>query len=360
MTSQSPGAPSDSIGESVFRLPRFEKLTVPAPVGKFFSDLARLLVVPATSRAVLKAFAGIDVKAERVAELIRSNPALEFLFMRNVQALAKRETVLHLESAVVLFGMQNTRNWLVGLQLHRRLRGAFPDFDSEGKLLTQPSELVKFAVRAEDAFFDDRDGYADTAYLAGLHFDLLGLAASRIAPNEAKVVHAYLEELYAEGLTRAQMASKLARGLPNFVARKYLFSACLLSDVGKAVLCLLAPDYLKFVEACGKVEVPRTVRMQAEFERFGTTHAVLSAWVVELAGLLKPLAPALGFHHDPILLRGRDPGMYELASLVSLASVLAKDSRKPASPEDPMIDEWLTPDLGDLGVTRKALVYVKA
>jgi len=34
--------------------------------------------------------------------------------MRNVQALSKREELLQLESAIVLFGMQNTRSWLVG------------------------------------------------------------------------------------------------------------------------------------------------------------------------------------------------------------------------------------------------------
>jgi hypothetical protein len=348
----------ESLGESVFSLPRLEKLTAPPLVGKFFSELARGLIVPRTSRMLLGEFAGIDVTAERVAALIRANPAYEFLFMRHVRAIAKREEVLHLESAVVLFGMQNSRNWLVGLQLHRQLRGAFPDFDAEGRLITPAAELVKYATRAEDAWSADRDGYADTAYLAGLHFDLLAFAAAKLEPARQKAVHEVLEELYAAGVERAQVAARLARALPKFSGRKYVFSACLLSDIGKAAMALLEPGYLKFVELVEKAPPPRAVRVQAELERFGTAHAALSSWIVQFAGLLRPIAPALEFHHDPVLIRGH--AMHELAALVSLATVIASDDRKPASPDDPLLSEWLTPDLQDLGLSDQALAQVKA
>jgi len=55
MASKTPPASRDAIGESVFLCRDFRKLTVPSLVGNFFSKLARLLIVPRTSRVLLDA-----------------------------------------------------------------------------------------------------------------------------------------------------------------------------------------------------------------------------------------------------------------------------------------------------------------
>jgi HD-like signal output (HDOD) protein len=348
---KSPKADSKSqvspIDPSLYSLPGMQKRELPAIAKEFFARMAPLLTVPRTSRALLAAFDGIDVKAEEVGRILRANPASEFLFMRAVQALAKREQAPELESAVVLMGMQNTRNFVVAVQLHRQVRGTLPEFDPEGKLRTKPADQLRYALKAEEG-----DEYADTAFAAGLLYDGMALAAGALCPDPSaqKVALAFLDQTFAHGLACAKLGVALGK-LPEFSAKKFAYSACLLHDLGKVAMAILDPSYVKFLEAAEKAALPRPVRLHAELERFGVTHAMLSAWCLRHARLLGEIELALEFHHDPALLRSRNKPMHQLASLVSLATQMATAT-------DP--SAWKTPDLADFKVDAGALAAIKS
>ncbi|HUP56223.1 MAG TPA: HDOD domain-containing protein [Bdellovibrionota bacterium] len=349
---KSPKADSKSqvspIDPSLYSLPGMQKRELPAIAKEFFARMAPLLTVPRTSRAMLAAFDGIDVKAEEVGRILRANPASEFLFMRAVQALAKREQAPELESAVVLMGMQNTRNFVLAVQLHRQVRGTLPEFDSEGKLKTKPADQLRYALKAEEG-----DEYADTAFSAGLLYDGMALAAGALCPDASaqKVALSFLDQTFAHGMACAKLGVALGKKLPEFSARKFAFSACLLHDLGKVAMAILDPGYVKFLETAEKSALPRPVRHHAELARFGVTHAMLSAWCLRHARLLGEIELALEFHHDPALLRSRSKPMHQLASVVSLATQMAT-ATDPAA--------WKTPDLRELRIDAAVLPAIKS
>src|SRR3989338_2330050 len=101
--------------------------------GRFLDDIAFRLYLPKTSRRILKKFSDIDVKVSDIVEALDENAYLKHYSSRYVTPPAKEENPIQLESTILRFGMQNTRNLLCALQLMRHVKSSHPLLDAAGK-----------------------------------------------------------------------------------------------------------------------------------------------------------------------------------------------------------------------------------
>lgn len=334
----SQGRLPEKIEERVFLIPGMKDAEPPAIFATFIEEIAPKLGIAATSRSILKEFSNIDVNAEKLSQCIKANPYYEFQFLRVIESLSKREELPGIESAVVLLGMQNSRDLIIALQCLRAVNGGHPEWGSDGKLKVVPKDILKYALKTEEALAGNKEGFADTAFAAGLVFDMLLLLAREMA--EDKKVAAYVDTVYNHGLRSAKVAMEMARFVPDFTYKKFAFSAALLHDVGKIALAILAPDYLSFLEECAKKNYGRAMRMAAERKRFGIDHAALGGLCCYSFPIFRVLERAVLFHHEPFLLKSNRK-LFLLSNVVSISTNVANYFKKIDKADDPILSVWL-------------------
>jgi hypothetical protein len=125
-------------------------------------------------------------------------------------------------------------------------------------------------------------------------------------------------------------------------------TAALLHDTGKLVLATRLP--VQFEKALLKSIREKKALHICEAEVFGTTHAAIGAYLLNLWGLPQPAVEAIAGHHKPqIGEKAGDPSGQPIAdgldlrALVHIADGLAHESALPPSPHG-------TPDLGGEGI----------
>lgn len=317
---------------------------LPPVISSLGRELFPLVTLPSACAAVIEAFSHPDVTADRVAQVVSRNPALEEQFLRCVQSVSKRPERASLEGAVVLLGMQNSRNLLVALQVHRLVQGKPPQFSDSGKVDVEPKNILKSAMKFEESLgAKDKSGALETAFSAGLIFDVLRQIA--LLRGFEKTIVPMIDQGYSHGLRTAIVARALADVVGDFPLKKIAFSAALIHDVGKLMLLIQHPEYVEFTENCGKIELPRDLRSYAEMKRFGTTHAEVGARLVGRWPTLAPAALAVLFHHRAQMLKPVSKKDFQLAAVVHLATKIATKYKQPDGPEDPMIAAWMEPEL---------------
>ncbi len=321
---------------------------------QFLEQIAPKIALRPTSSAILGAFVKIDVTSQKIATALRANPYYLHYFKRVLEGRIQRTDALGLEAGIVQLGMQNSRNIVISLQAYRSVLGGNPALDDKGQLEYRPEELLKYAVKTEELLSIDRSGYSDTAYAAGLIFDLLSLMTQDLGERKVKV-QTYLAQTYLQGLRTAKIAMELAQDLPDFSYRKFLFSACLIHNVGKVAMAILDPEYLTWLDEVRRQELPRTVRHFAEGYRFGMTHASFSAMICHTFKLFQPIEKAILHHHDPHRVKNQK-NIYELACLISLSTSMANQFRKVSSIQDPIIATWRGLELKDFKITNRTIV----
>jgi len=95
-------------------------------------------VLPETCYAILSSFANIDVKAERIRKYLEENPYYSFQFLKVIESLKKREQMPSLEGALVLFGMQNSRDLILAMQMNRVIKGGHPEWEKTERSRSLP------------------------------------------------------------------------------------------------------------------------------------------------------------------------------------------------------------------------------
>ena len=341
----------------VFGIPGMKEIVEPEIFIDFVEKVAPKLQLGNTSWAIIEAFSNIDVTAERVSQVIRGNPYYESVFKSVVEGMAKREEMPSLEGSIVLVGMQNFRNFVIALQMLRSVTGLHPEWDKDGKLKLNPADSIRYALKTEELLLSGKSEYSDTAYAAGLVYDVLAAAINAISDDKKKVL-AYLDAVYAHGLRTAQIGMELANLVPDMGFRKYVFSACLIHDVGKIGISLVRPAYVNFVEESKKKEWPRPVRQFTEIEKWGVDHTVIGALVCHAFKIFRPIEKVIQFHHDPYLLKSRNKNLYQLASLVSLATNIANNFKKTDRLDDPVVATWKGTELRDFKIEMHSVLDV--
>ncbi len=336
--------------------------------GKSYHDFHEGLVMavrlPRTARALLLEFADADVRASRVARILRSNPYAcdrlgELMLMQGM-----KEPLPSLEASIPMLGIQTVRDFVLSLQILRNVNERHPKVGKDGKFDFSPGELVGFAKKAEEAALARKAVYPELAHVAGYLFDIV-VAAGRKRFGAKKTFDELAGQVFEHGLKAGAVAVELSRApkltLPA-AGSKYAFAACLIHDVGKLALELLYPPgspqaFASFRAMLAKRQPPdsRTWVNVEERRRFGVTHAELGASICGSFEPLRPAARAVLFHHQPYLAARFGADTRGLATLVALASNVAANARAPKGGEDPVYGRWLSHELRDLKIDKTAV-----
>jgi putative nucleotidyltransferase with HDIG domain len=107
-----------------------------------------------------------------------------------------------------------------------------------------------------------------------------------------------LESLWTHSLRVAHYAQALARQEAETKAEHDdAYTAGLLHDIGKVMLAVELPE--EFQKALHHAEEKNMLLLDAEREVFGSTHAEISAYLLELWGLPSTVCRAIAFHDYP-------------------------------------------------------------
>jgi hypothetical protein len=114
-----------------------------------------------------------------------------------------------------------------------------------------------------------------------------------------------------------------------------LFAAGLLLPIGKALMACFYPkstgdkswpDLSKYCEKAGERAVDLMQLLEPKW--FGATHAEMGALFVNFGALLDRLEKPIFFYTDPERLERTDHDLFQLSSVLSIASRLARTSDK--------------------------------
>jgi HD-like signal output (HDOD) protein len=359
-------APPELIEAIVSRIPSVQKLLARPTDGRLFarfmSEVHPKISLPRTSQYVLDAFSSRDVTAEKVSLALKANPFLQQAFYQVIESVGKRTEVPSLESAVVLLGMQNSRNLILALQLLRTVSGQQPEWTKEGKLKTPAADYLKYALKTEEMLAAHpsaaKEEYADLGFSAGVLFDAFVMLANT-CEHKKKVLN-LIESVHAQGFKTGMVAAELARVMPELTYRKLFFAACLLHDIGKIAMAILDPTYVDFLDACAKKGIPRAMRRYAEAKRFGVNHSVLGAVICYNYALFSPFSRAILYQHEPFLLSTRKKNLYQLTALVSLSTNIASNFKKTDKADDPILALWRGEELKDLKLNPQKILQAVA
>lgn len=319
----------------------------------FHFKVAMSLRLPDTSRKVLEEFVDIDVNAEAVAKIVQRNQYFEHMLLHEIRSLGLKENTPKLTAAVALLGMQRVRDFVCALQILRMVGRRHPEVDKDGKLNFKASDYLKHATRTEEFVTNHRLQYGDTAYAAGMMFDVMTAVGQELF-QAPKTYFEYVGEVYKHGMRTARIGVEIAKSFKSFSYTKFVFAACLVHDIGKLAMELLL-DYSNFRADLGKKPVSREVRHFAEAARYGLTHDYFSSQMAYFFGVFRTVEKAILFHHEPYLLKSSNKELFTFASLIALASNMANNVRVPKDANDPIYKAWFTPELGDFKVDPKLL-----
>jgi HD-like signal output (HDOD) protein len=161
-----------------------------------------------------------------------------------------------------------------------------------------------------------------------------------------------LEDFERHSHRTAQIAGHLPT---NAVAKNHRAVTALLHDAGKLIFATHLPG--DFEKACRMVQAEGCLPYQAEYCVFGTSHAEIGAYLLNLWGLPQVAVEAIGAHHRPKV-RGTGPGL-DLTATVHVANALAHDSTEQGDVESPLAHLDLH-YAGHLGMTAQLPVWRNA
>lgn len=334
------------------------------------TDLFLPLRLGPTARDTLQEFIDIDVTAEDLSRILNANQAYRDLFFRFVsQKTAKLEKKKDggdqaaeappspTHRLVNLLGMLGSRNLILALRIHRLTHGRFP-VQEDGQVDLTASDSLKWALEAEELFLRNKLEYSETAFAAGVYFDLCRQLYGK--DEGLKKLEAYYKRTWARALRTGLVAYFLAEKLAGFTP-KYALAAGMLAHAGKLHLaCWFEHDgYAEKEEALdASPDLPPLGRLALEREAFPALQEEVGSHSLRYFDVFKLLVPAVRCFREPYLLKDSDPNNYKLCVLLWLADSMARSWRIPADEKDPIFADWTYPGLGTLKIRRTLLIEV--
>jgi hypothetical protein len=252
--------------------------------------------------------------------------------------------------------MQNSRNLLIAMQLVRSVKLGHPEW-KDGKLQLEPKNILKYATKLEEVCLAKKVPFPEVTFNAGVLFDLLALIAEELAEDKKKIA-AFIDAVFAHGLKTADIALELSKTIPDMPLKKFLYSACVLHDLGKVVLAILEPTYFDFNDEVAKKNVSRSLRHYAEIKRYGVAHPMMGSLTCQNFDFFKNIQSVLLHQHEPYLVKSKPH--YQLAALVCLATNIANRFVKAKDAADPILSEWKGLELVQFRYDAKQLVTLVA
>jgi hypothetical protein len=192
-------------------------------------------------------------------------------------------------------------------------------------LEVDPTQLLAFAIQAEEVCAEKGWAYGDLAFIAGLHYDwLAALFAKHRAPKDALET---LKTAYGEGLEFAKKAYRHTEKLKNLKHGRYVFAAGLLVPLGQPLMAALykrtgdQPTWLDFLKECEEYGDRKGLAVRRlESMTFDLTSQELGSLYLNAFGLFQEVEPAIRFAYEPYMLTGQNPDLKALAEVLKLAT----------------------------------------
>ncbi len=332
-----------------------------------------------TARETLQEFIDIDVSASDLVRILNENQAYRDLFFRFVnQKTAKpvkakapvvakdgeakvvaepEEPQSPTHRLISLLGMLGSRNLILALRIHRLAAGRFP-ITLEGEVDIQASDYLKQALEAEDLLNRNKLPYSETAYAAGVYFDLCRRVYDK--DDQLKKLEDYFKKTWQRAVRVGTIAYFLAERVEGYTPKTAL-AAGMLSQGGKLHLAVWksAENYAEFEEKLDSIpELTPISRMLLEREKFGVNFEDVGAHTLRYFDVFKGLASVVENFREPYCLRGNDPAGHGLCILLWLADAMARTWKIPADEKDPVFAQWTYPGLGALRIRKSMLIDV--
>ena len=330
-----------------------------------------------TARDTLQEFIDIDVTAGDLVRILNANQAYLDLFFRFVsQKTAKIEkapikikdgeaTATPGKEApaspthrlISLLGMLGSRNLILALRIHRLTNGRFP-VSLEGKVEISAADYLKLALEAEDLLVRNKLQYSETAYAAGVYFDLCTRLYSK--DGGLKKLEPYYKRTWQRATRTGLLAYFLAEKIPGYTPRTAL-AAGMLAHAGKFHLSvqLKNDNYAEFEEELDtNAQLPPLARAALERAKFGVVQEDVGAHTLRYFDVFKGLGRIVENFREPYNLKGVDKASHGLCVLLYLADAMARSWKVPADEKDPVFAEWSYPGLSTLKVKRSTLIEV--
>ncbi|MGK5085562.1 hypothetical protein WDW37_19920 [Bdellovibrionota bacterium FG-1] len=268
----------------------------------------------------------VDLKIKILLNEFLDRPDLSEIFVKTVSSMRNREEAIPIEECVRIFGVQNTLAFLITYKLadHLQCKSLLKDAKT-GRILQQPGQILKYAVKVQQAFEEERR-HVETAFAAGLVFDLLTMIiATDYPPGDQKRLTDFLDARFQRGMGIIAYAQKLARSMKKLRLEQYLAAGPLLREAAKVAMAMSFPPYQDFLKACDKIKLPLSLRAVAERERFGGDYQAFSivlSWSFDLvSGVGESI---LQFDAPHVFLEERKADEFDLAALCFLAAFIGR------------------------------------
>src|SRR5689334_960141 len=112
----------------------------PTPgVIKFYDTIAPLLCMSDPCYEILSEFPTHDLKVRKIVEAIQRSPENEARFLEYVKKASKKEDSLPTDMAINLFGLANSRNWMLATHIVDIVKTGGADWT---KLQVQPQQTL--------------------------------------------------------------------------------------------------------------------------------------------------------------------------------------------------------------------------
>ena len=312
---------------------------------------------------VLDRFVAGDVTAEDISNILQQNPYLENILITEIKTLGLKDNVPSIRAALSMLGMQRVRSLVCSIHFIRRIQKRHPGFTADGKLDFKASDLLPYALKAEEVAQTHKYQYPDLAFAAGMLFDIVVQIAQKPEAKASKEFGASVEEVFRHGVKAARIAMELSKIWKGFFWNKYIFSACLVHDIGKLAMELIhqesAKSYAAFKKEMADKKPAAEVQHLLERQKFSETHEEWSSKFCAWYPFLENIEKAVLFHHEPYLIKtSSQKDLFHFSCLISLASNMANHYRVPKDDKDPVFKQWILPELSDFKITPKQLMEV--
>lgn len=212
-------------------------------------------------------------------------------------------------------------------QILREMQSGEPDVGKVGRLIEQDVGLsAKILQIVNSAFMGLKHHVSDIVHATSLlgldNLRRLVLMAEIFNPDQEKALAGSLNltALWERSIRVADFARRIAEEETD--EKQVLadtFTAALLHEVGLVVLAIKLPDEFKLALAVAQGN--KIPLLEAEKQAFGSTHAAIGGYLLELWGLPEPVVEAITYHDFPsaapeeVYIEGETPPFSPLTAL---------------------------------------------
>ena len=193
-------------------------------------------------------------------------------------------------------------------QILQQMQSAEPEVGRVARLIEQDVGLsTKVLQLVNSAFMGLKHKVSDVVHACSLlgldNLKSLVLMAEMFTPEKSARLtkHLNLDTLWSHSMTVAGHAKKIAEDLSEerHVASD-AFTAGLLHEIGQIVLAQRLPE--EFAQAHEQAKMEKISLLKAEKNLFGSTHAAIGSYLLELWGLPESIVEAVAYYDMPTAL----------------------------------------------------------